>query len=72
MAVSDFLANGGDGLTMLKEASRQIGSVLARDIIVAYVKEHQPLTASLLGSMSSGKPARWQQHGAAKRAQTGE
>jgi 5'-nucleotidase len=72
VAVTDFLANGGDGLTMLKEAPRQIGSVLARDIIVAYVKEHQPLTPAVLGAMSTGKAARWQQHGAAKRAQTGE
>ena len=72
VAVSDFLANGGDGLVMLKEAPRQIGSVLARDIIVAYVKDHQPLTAQLLGAMTAGKPARWQQHGAARRAQTGE
>ena len=72
VAVTDFLANGGDGLSMMKEAPRQTGSVLARDIVVAYVKEHQPLTEQLLGSISSGKPARWQQHGAAKRAQTGE
>ncbi|MGZ6143516.1 MAG: bifunctional metallophosphatase/5'-nucleotidase [Myxococcales bacterium] len=72
VAVTDFLANGGDGLNMLKEAPRQIGSVLARDIIVAFVKEHQPLTAQLLGAMAAGKPARWQQHGAARRAQTGE
>jgi len=60
VAVTDFLANGGDGLHMLKEAPRHIGSVLARDIIVAYVKEHQPLTGQLLGSMSTGRPARWQ------------
>jgi len=72
VAVTDFLANGGDGLYMMKEAPRQIASVLARDIVVAYVKEHQPLTEQLLGSISSGKPARWQQHGAARRAQTGE
>ena len=72
VAVTDFLANGGDGLTMLKDAPKQIGSVLARDVIVAYVKEHQPLTAALLGAMATGKPARWQQHGAARRAQTGE
>ena len=72
VAVTDFLANGGDGLVMLKDAPRQISSVLARDIVVAFVKEHQPLTGPLLGSMASGKPARWQQVGAAKRAQTGE
>lgn len=72
VSVTDFLANGGDGLSMLKDVPRQVGSVLARDIIVAYVKEHQPLTAQLLGAMTAGKPARWQQHGAARRAQTGE
>lgn len=72
VAVTDFLANGGDGLSMLKNAPRQMGSVLARDVIVAYVKQHQPLTAQLLGAMSAGKPARWQQRGSARRAQTGE
>jgi 5'-nucleotidase len=72
VAVTDFLANGGDGLVMLKDAPRQIGSILARDIIVAYVKDHQPLTAQLLGSISTGKEPRWTQIGAAQRAQTGE
>jgi len=72
VAVTDFLANGGDGLHMLKDAPRQIGSVLARDVIVAYVKDHQPLTGQLLGSIATGRPARWQQHGTARRAQTGE
>ena len=72
VSVTDFLANGGDGLSMLKDAPRQVGSVLARDIIVSYVKEHSPLTAQLLGAMTAGKPARWQQHGSARRAQTGE
>ncbi|HUJ29513.1 MAG TPA: 5'-nucleotidase C-terminal domain-containing protein, partial [Myxococcales bacterium] len=72
VAVTDFLANGGDGLTVLKDAPKQIGSVLARDIIVAYVKDHQPLTPQLLGSMSTGKEPRWTQIGSARRAQTGE
>lgn len=72
VAVTDFLANGGDGLTMLRDAPRQVGSVLARDIVVAYVKEHQPLTAQLLGSISTGKEPRWTQIGATRRAQTGE
>jgi len=72
VAVTDFLANGGDGLTILKDAPRKVGKVLARDIIVAYVKEHQPLTAQLLGSMSTGAQARIDQHGSARRAQTGE
>ena len=72
VAVTDFMANGGDGLTMLKDAPRQVGSVLARDIVVAYVKEHQPLTPQLLGSVSAGREPRWTQIGAARRAQTGE
>jgi 5'-nucleotidase len=72
VAVTDFLANGGDGLVMLKDAPKQIGSVLARDIIVAFVKEHQPLTAQLLGSVAAGGQPRILQTGAAKRAQTGE
>ena len=72
VAVTDFLANGGDGLVMLKDAPKQIGSVLARDIIVAFVKEHQPLTAQLLGSTGAGGQPRILQTGAAKRAQTGE
>jgi 5'-nucleotidase len=72
VAVTDFLANGGDGLSMLKEAPKQIGSVLARDIIVAYVKDHQPLTPQLLGSVTTGKEPRWTQIGSARRAQTGE
>jgi 2',3'-cyclic-nucleotide 2'-phosphodiesterase (5'-nucleotidase family) len=72
VAVTDFLANGGDGLTLLKNAPRKVGSVLARDIIVAYVKEHQPLTAQLLGSVSTGAQARIDQRGSARRAQTGE
>ncbi len=72
VAVTDFLANGGDGLTMLKDAPRQIGSVLARDIIVAYVKEHQPLTPKMLGSITAGLSPRIVQNGAARRAQTGE
>ncbi|HEX4383357.1 MAG TPA: bifunctional UDP-sugar hydrolase/5'-nucleotidase [Myxococcales bacterium] len=72
VAVTDFLANGGDGLTMLKGAPKEVGSVLARDIIVSFIKEHQPLTPELLGSMSTGAQPRWSQIGAARRAQTGE
>ncbi len=60
------------GAREIKDAPRQIGSALARDIIVAYVKDHQPLTAQLLGSISTGKEPRWTQIGAARRAQTGE
>ena len=69
LSVTDFLANGGDGLTMLKDAPRQIGSVLARDMIVAYVKEHSPLTAAQLGAMSTGQPARIVTVGSAKSGQ---
>lgn len=72
VAVTDFLANGGDGLSMLKGAPKEVGSVLARDVVVGFVKEHQPLTPALLGSMSTGAQPRWQQIGSARRAQTGE
>ena len=61
-----------DGLNVLKDAPKQIGSVLARDIIVAFVKEHQPLTVQVLGGLSGGGLPRIQQNGAAKRSQTGE
>ena len=53
VSVSDFLANGGDGLSMLKDAPRQVGSVLTRDIVMSYVKLHDPITASLV---DSGRP----------------
>ena len=69
VSVTDFLANGGDGLSMLKEAPRQVGSVEARDIIVAFVKEHQPLTPQLLGSVTAGAPPRIDQRGPPKRPQ---
>jgi 5'-nucleotidase len=55
VAVTDFLANGGDGLTMLKGVPRRTGTMLARDLIVAYVKEHRPLDAAKLGG---GRPPR--------------
>jgi 5'-nucleotidase len=72
VAVTDFLANGGDGLEMLKGAPRQMSSVLGRDMLVSYVKAHQPLTPEALGSVRAGKPPRWTQIGSAPRAQTGE
>lgn len=53
VSVSDFLANGGDGLSMLKDAPRQVGSVLTRDILMSYVKLHDPITGSLV---DSGRP----------------
>ena len=72
LSVTDFLANGGDGLTMLKDAPRQIGPVLSRDMIVAYVKEHSPLTAAKLGSTSAGQPLRVVVVGSSKGGQSGE
>jgi len=50
VSVSDFLANGGDGLSMLKDAPRQVGSVLTRDIVMSYVKLHDPITGALVDS----------------------
>ncbi|HEY6908714.1 MAG TPA: bifunctional UDP-sugar hydrolase/5'-nucleotidase [Myxococcales bacterium] len=72
VSVTDFIANGGDGVSMPKGAPRQVGSVLARDIIVSFVKEHRPLTPQLLGALSTGKAPRWTQIGSPSRAQTGE
>lgn len=63
VAVTDFLANGGDGLSMLIGAPRRMGNVLARDMLVSYLREHRPLTAELLGA---GKP-RWRQIGSGRR-----
>ena len=68
VAVTDFLASGGDGLAIPKDAPRQLGSMLVRDILVAYVKERGPLTAQELGA---GHP-RVTQSGSARRAQAGE
>ena len=65
VSVSDFLAEGGDGLAMLKDAPRKRGNVLARDVIVAYVKEHDPISARLVGEgghriVVNGSPLRQQ------------
>ena len=72
LSVTDFLANGGDGLTLLKDAPREIGAVLARDMIVAYVKDHSPLTAAQLGAVSAGQPARITTVGHSKTSQASE
>ena len=72
LSVTDFLANGGDGLTMLKDAPRQIGPVLSRDMIVAYVKENTPLTAVKLGSTEAGQPLRVITVGSSKAGQSAE
>jgi 5'-nucleotidase len=53
VSLSDFLANGGDGLVMFKEAPREMSSFLTRDIVMAYVKQHDPITPELVGS---GRP----------------
>ncbi len=63
VSVTDFMTNGGDGLSMLKDAPRQIGGVLARDVIVAWVKQQRPITAQLLGSPAAGGERRWTQVG---------
>jgi 2',3'-cyclic-nucleotide 2'-phosphodiesterase (5'-nucleotidase family) len=49
VSVPDFLADGGDGLSMLKDAPRRTRGTLARDIVVSYVKERSPITAQLAG-----------------------
>jgi 5'-nucleotidase len=62
VALSDFLANGGDGMAMLKDKPRQLAPVLARDVLIAFVKEHVPITAQLLGAGTQ----RITQHGQGK------
>jgi len=66
VSLTDFLVNGGDGLRLPQDAPRRVGGALARDILVAYVKEHRPLTAGLLGGAR-----RWTEAGSARRAQAG-
>ena len=63
VAMPDFLADGGDGLSILAALPRRSGNALARDVLVAFVKEHRPITPQLLGA---GKP-RWRQTGSARR-----
>jgi len=69
VSVTDFLVSGGDGVTMLQRAPRRSRNVLARDMLVAYVKEHRPLTEELLGG---AEQPRWTQTGSVRRAQKGE
>ena len=69
VSVTDFLVSGGDGLTMPQGAPKRSRRVLARDIVVAYVKEHRPLTKEVLGA---GQQPRWTQTGSVRRAQPGE
>jgi hypothetical protein len=63
VAVTDFLANGGDGMEVLKDKPRAISKVLVRDILIAFVREHDPITAALLGSVKAGGPQRIRQQG---------
>jgi len=70
--LADLLAEGGDGATRRTDAPRRSGGVSIRGQIVAYVKEHRPLTAELLGAASSGKEPRWTQIGSSRRKQAGE
>ena len=65
VALTDFLANGGDGMGIVKDAPRQVGPLIARDILIAFVKQHDPLTAALLGSTSAGGKRRISQNGGA-------
>jgi 2',3'-cyclic-nucleotide 2'-phosphodiesterase (5'-nucleotidase family) len=69
VSLTDFLVNGGDGLRLPPDAPKRMAGALARDILVAYVKEHRPLTAGLLGVSGGGR--RWVEHGSARRAQAG-
>jgi 5'-nucleotidase len=69
VSVTDFLLNGGDGLRLPRDAPKRANGALARDIIIAYVKEHRPLTSQLLGGAAGGR--RWVQVGSAQRGHVG-
>ncbi|HTO99548.1 MAG TPA: bifunctional UDP-sugar hydrolase/5'-nucleotidase [Myxococcales bacterium] len=64
VAVTDFLANGGDGLRLPAAAPRKTSGALARDMIVAFVREHRPLGAEAPGHREE---RRWMQVGSAQR-----
>lgn len=57
VAMSDYLANGGDKLTFLRELPRQDTGVLVRDAILSYCRRQQgrnlPLYAILDGRIQS-------------------
>ncbi|MFL5455864.1 MAG: bifunctional metallophosphatase/5'-nucleotidase [Myxococcales bacterium] len=53
VSTSDFLANGGDGLALPGGARRVEGTVLTRDIVVSYVKQHSPITAEMVSSAAA-------------------
>ncbi len=65
VSLTDFLVNGGDGLRLPQDAPKRLGGALARDIIVAYVKDHRPLSSQVLGGPAGGR--RWVEIGSALR-----
>ena len=66
LSLTDFLADGGDGLSLPEAAQRTEGPVLVRDLIVAYVKQHSPLSPQLLGSVAAGARPRLTQVGSTR------
>lgn len=46
VATTDFLSNGGDGLTMLADGKRFTTNYKLRDAIIAYIKSNQHLKAN--------------------------
>ena len=63
LSLTDFLAEGGDGVSLPRAAQRTEGPVLVRDLLVAYVKQHSPLSPRLLGSIAAGAQPRLTQVG---------
>jgi 5'-nucleotidase len=63
LSLTDFLAEGGDGVSLPRAAQRTEGPVLVRDVIVAYVKQHSPLSPRFLGSTAAGGQPRLTQVG---------
>ena len=46
VTVNDYLAEGGDGLRVLKEGAEQQGGVLDRDALASYLQAHPSLSPS--------------------------
>jgi 5'-nucleotidase len=46
VTVNDYLAEGGDGLRVLKEGAEQQGGVLDRDALASYLQAHSSLSPS--------------------------
>ena len=45
VTVNDFLAEGGDGLTLLREGRERVSGMQGRDALLRYLEQHSPVAA---------------------------